>query len=146
MGTAAPEPSVFDKSAGEARFTRLESGAQPAVSQRREYPRFGVDLDVSLGSDHNFYAGFIENMSAGGVFVATHAVKPVGEHLEITIHLPDTEEPVRAVGEVRWVREYSETSDVPPGMGVRFVELSPGSQEAIERFLSHREPLFFDDD
>lgn len=142
----AEQASVFDRNGGEATFTRLESGAQPAVHQRRAYPRYGVDLDVSLGSDHNFYAGFVENISAGGVFVATHAIKPVGERLELTIHVPDSEEPVRAIGEVRWIREYSEASDVPPGMGVRFVELAASAQQAIERFLEHRDPLFFDDD
>ncbi len=142
----AEKDSPFERNTGEATFTRLESGSQSAVQQRRAFPRYGVDLDVSLGSDHNFYAGFVENISAGGVFVATHVLKPVGEHLELTIHLPDREEPLHAVGEVRWVREYSEASDVPPGMGVRFVQLPAGAQAAIERFLEHREPLFFDDD
>ena len=41
---------------------------------RRGHHRFSVDLDVSLGSDHNFYSGFAENLSVGGVFVATHQV------------------------------------------------------------------------
>ena len=131
----------------EATITRLDSAAVPTTPpQRRENPRDGVELDVSLGSEHNFYAGFIENMSSGGVFVATHMIKPVGESLEISIHLPDRDILVRGVGEVRWIREYSEQSNVPPGMGVRFVHLEPGSLEAIEAFLKQRDPLFFDDD
>ena len=131
----------------EATITRLDSSTMPSVQpQRRASPRYAVELDVSLGSDHNFYAGFVENMSAGGVFVATHMIKPVGERLEISIHLPDSEVVVRGIGEVRWIREYSEQSNVPPGMGVRFAELEPGSLEAIEAFLAQREPLFFDDE
>ncbi len=131
----------------EATITRLDSGAVPvAQPQRRASPRFAVELDVSLGSEHNFYAGFVENMSAGGVFVATHMLKPVGEKLELAIHLPDNEVVVRGIGEVRWIREYSEQSNVPPGMGVRFVHLEPASLEAIEAFLAQREPLFFDDE
>jgi uncharacterized protein (TIGR02266 family) len=104
-----------------------------------------VDLDVSLGSDHNFYAGFAENLSAGGVFVATHLLRPVGEKVEICVHLPDGAE-VRAMGEVRWVRVFNADSDMPPGMGVRFLELKAGCEAAIEGFLVRREPIFYDDE
>jgi uncharacterized protein (TIGR02266 family) len=124
----------------------LESGAPDAEgSHRRGHQRFSVDLDVSLGSDHNFYSGFAENLSAGGVFVATHQLRPVGETVEVCIHLPDGTE-VRAVGEVRWVRLFNPDSDMPPGMGLRFRELEPAANQAVERFLSQREPLFYDDE
>lgn len=116
-----------------------------AGSHRRGHPRSSVDLDVSLGSDHNFYSGFAENLSVGGVFVATHQLRPVGEIVEVCIHLPDGTE-VRAAGEVRWVRLFNSDSDMPPGMGLRFLTLEPASNQAIERFLSHREPLFYDDE
>lgn len=114
-------------------------------SHRRGHQRFSVDLDVSLGSDHNFYSGFAENLSVGGVFVATHQLRPVGETVEVCIHLPDGTE-VRAAGEVRWVRLFNSNSDMPPGMGLRFRELEPASNQAIERFLDHREPIFYDDE
>jgi uncharacterized protein (TIGR02266 family) len=128
----------------ESTIHRFSSG--DSASQRREHPRFAVDLEVHLGSDHNFYAGFAENLSAGGIFVATHKLRPEGETIELTIHLPHTAEPVRGLGEVRWIREYNELSNVPPGMGIRFVELERGSLEAIETFLRQRDPLFFDDE
>ncbi len=115
-------------------------------SQRRIAPRYKVELDVSLGSDHNFYVGFVENMSQGGVFIATHMLKAVGEVFELTVHLPNSDAVVQGVGEVRWIREYSERSNVPPGMGIRFISLQPGCREAIESFLADRAPLFFDDE
>ncbi|MFZ5890931.1 MAG: TIGR02266 family protein [Myxococcota bacterium] len=114
-------------------------------SHRRAHDRYSVDLDVSLGSEHNFYSGFAENLSVGGVFVATHQVRPVGEKVEVSIHLPDGTE-VRAVGEVRWTRLFNAESDMPPGMGLRFTELNSGANTAIERFLHQREPLFYDDE
>lgn len=113
---------------------------------RRHDPRYSVDLDVSLGSDHNFYSGFAENLSIGGVFVATHLLRPVGARIEFSIHLPDMDGAVVGTGEVRWVRDFNERSDLPPGMGIRFLELNAGSNELIGRFLEQREPLFFDDD
>jgi len=116
-----------------------------AGSHRRGHKRFSVDLDVSLGSDHNFYSGFAENLSVGGVFVATHQLRPVGETVEVCIHLPDGTE-VRAAGEVRWVRLFNSDSDMPPGMGLRFRELEQTANQAIERFLNQREPIFYDDE
>ncbi|MGC4090294.1 MAG: TIGR02266 family protein [Polyangiaceae bacterium] len=123
----------------------IEPTSADRGSQRRIHSRFSVDLDVSLGSDHNFYSGFAENLSVGGVFVATHQVRPVGEKVEVSIHLPDGTE-VRATGEVRWTRLFNAESDMPPGMGLRFTELNTGADKAIERFLQQREPLFYDDE
>ncbi|HEY5957960.1 MAG TPA: TIGR02266 family protein [Polyangiaceae bacterium] len=116
-----------------------------AIEQRRRSARIKVELNVNLESDHNFYAGFIENMSVGGVFIATHTLRAVGHMLEFSVHLPNSDSPIIGVGEVRWIREYSERSNVPPGMGVSFIRLGPGSTEAIEAFLAQREPLFFDE-
>ncbi len=135
-----------EQSYGEARFQRTNSiGPEATADQRRVHPRFSVDLEVSVGSDHNFYAGFLENMSVGGLFIATHQLQKSGSIIDVNIQLPDQPEPIRGRGEVRWIREYNERSNVPPGMGIRFIELAPGAKEAIEGFLSQRDPLFWDD-
>lgn len=108
-------------------------------AQRRTHPRFAVELDLSLGEEHKLYAGLVENVSVGGVFIATHLCRSIGEHVQLTIHLPESETPVRGLGEVRWVRAWSEVDNTPPGMGIRFLELQPGSREAIEQFLSRHQ-------
>ena len=112
---------------------------------RRTFARFAADLEVSLASEHNFFAGLTENVSVGGIFVATHALKPLGERVDVTLRLPDSEEPLTAVAEVRWLREYSERSDSSPGMGLRFIEIADAALERIKRFLEAREPLLWDD-
>lgn len=132
-----------DSSRGEA--TILSMAPEAESGHRREHSRFSVDLDVTIGSDHNFYAGFAENLSAGGVFIATHKLKPVGSKIELSISLPDGAQ-FRATGEVRWIRVFNEQSDTPPGMGVKFEDLEPSAVEAIQSFLSRRDPLFFDDE
>jgi uncharacterized protein (TIGR02266 family) len=128
----------------EATFSTKQDSFTP--DNRRRAPRFSVDLDVTMSSDHNFYAGFAENISAGGLFVATYVKRPRGDRMEIVINIPGHPEPIRAVGEVRWLREYHEHSNVPPGLGVRFVELPESDARVIENFLKDREPLFYDDE
>lgn len=129
----------------EAEIKKLDS-SEEASDGRRAHNRHSVDLDVSLGSDHNFYAGLAENISSGGVFVATHMLKPVGDVIKLTIHFPDSDRVVQATGEVRWVREYNESNDVPPGMGIRWTKLEDDDAKLVERFTTLRQPLFFDDD
>ncbi len=143
MPAPAPTGSEARSPRDEATFTK-----NPSVSpdNRRITPRYSVDLDVTMSSEHNFYSGFAENISSGGLFIATHLLKPVGERLEIVLTLPGAPEPIRAMGEVRWVREYSERSNVPPGVGIRFVNLPDDAARAIEAFVKDREPLFYDDD
>jgi uncharacterized protein (TIGR02266 family) len=123
----------------------IRSVPEAGAEHRREYSRFSVDLDVTVGSDHNFYAGFAENLSAGGVFIATHNLKPVGSKIDLSINLPDGAH-VRALGEVRWIRVFNEQSDTPPGMGVRFEDIEASAGDSIQSFLSRRDPLFFDDE
>ncbi|MBM4362114.1 MAG: TIGR02266 family protein [Deltaproteobacteria bacterium] len=146
MGEAAQPHASTDarEPTEEARFSRRS--ARPGESNRRLEPRFGVELDVSVSSDHNFFQGFAENMSSGGLFIATHALRPIGERLDLSVYLPGIPEPIVGVGEVRWHRTVSEASNVPPGMGVRFVHLSEGAPGLIERFLRNREPMFYEDD
>lgn len=122
------------------------SDREPLSENRRREPRYGVELDVTLESDHNFYAGFVENLSASGIFVATHTKRRIGELVEFSIRLSKDDEPITGVGEVRWVRQYSETSDSPPGVGLKFKKLGDGAAQRIEAFLKNRAPLFFDDD
>jgi hypothetical protein len=66
--------------------------------------------------------------------------------LEFTVSLPDGGAPIAGAGQVRWVRQYSETSDSAPGMGLRFISIPEDGIRRIQNFLDQREPLFFEED
>jgi uncharacterized protein (TIGR02266 family) len=105
--------------------------------------RLDVSLMVSVDSDSNFYVGFTENLSDGGVFVATHAPRPIGCSVNLAVALPN-QMPIHAKGTVAWVREYSEANDAAPGMGIRFDQISPDDVKRVLEFGRARQPLFFD--
>jgi len=142
---ARSEAEAIDEQELRSEATIRSVDAVADSAHRREHSRFSVDLDVTVGSDHNFYAGFAEDLSAGGVFIATHKLKPVGSKIELSVNLPDGAQ-VRALGEVRWIRVFNETSDTPPGMGVKFLDVSSEAVSTINTFLARRDPLFFDDE
>ena len=111
-------------------------------AEHRRETRQTVEIEVGIASQSNFYLGFTENLSSGGVFVATYARKPIGDRLEIALTFPTGEE-LRVPGTVRWLREAS--SDGWPGLGVQFDALSEEDEKKIRKFLSMRDPLFYDD-
>ena len=114
-----------------------------SISDRGQV-RYGVDLAVTVNSDHNFYAGFAKNLSEGGIFVATHIVHPVGTQFNLSVHLDDGDaRVVRGVGVVRWIRALD--GDLPAGLGIQFTAIDGDGQARIERFLAKRDPMLVED-
>jgi uncharacterized protein (TIGR02266 family) len=143
---------AFDESQKEASFSQQAAPTAPAATQadapekpnNRLHPRLAVAVDVSMYTEHNFYTGLTENLSEGGLFIATYEVPSLGTEIELTISLPN-HPPIKTVGVVRWHREYNKfTSDLAPGIGVQFLTLAKPDHEAIERFLREREPLLYE--
>jgi uncharacterized protein (TIGR02266 family) len=111
----------------------------------RRRPRIEVTLVVTLESESNLYVGFTENLSEGGVFVATHALRKIGSAVDLVIELAQ-QPPIRAKGSVRWLRQYSEVNETDPGMGIRFDQLSAEDAGRLHEFAKARQPIFFDDE
>jgi len=120
------------------------SASLSASTDARAHRRLALELEVTLQSDSNFYIGLTENLSDGGIFVATHLVQPIGTVVSLTLRLPNRKSPLVASGSVRWVREFSESLEAPPGMGIEFEPLSADDARSIHEFLEARTPMFFD--
>lgn len=103
-----------------------------------------VEIEIDQTSEHNFWSGLEMNIEGGGVFVATHQSLDVGTPISVEMSLPFEQEPVMATGEVLWIRAYNESSEAPPGVGVRFVDVRDEDIQKIRRFTERvREPIFF---
>lgn len=119
-------------------------GARPE-KERRLHPRTSISTEITFTSDSNFYTGLTRDISQGGIFLATHIPVSRGSIIDLEFTLPDNGTPIRAQGEVRWIAEYNPTSDAPPGIGCRFLDLSKTDSERIERFVQQRDTIFFED-
>jgi uncharacterized protein (TIGR02266 family) len=112
----------------------------------RRSQRFVLKAEVNFTSEHNFFTGFLENISDGGLFLASHDLLPIGETVDLTLTIPGIEEAVEVSCEVRWVREDSpDLVETVPGMGLAFKNLSKQASRAIDAFIRHRDPIFFAD-
>src|SRR5258708_4324607 len=132
-----------ESGAGLVFFASIE---QMSFRELRVQRRTPLEVEVGFETDSTFYTGWSGNISEGGLFVATHVVRPIGSRLQLTLTLPVCPEPIRVAGAVRWIREFHENNDVPPGMGIRFEEMPASDLEVVQGFVARRAPLFFDDE
>ena len=130
----------------------MKSGPEAKVADPhanvRASERYDLEIKVDLESEHNFYTGLTQNISAGGLFIATHHLRRIGDRIALKFQLPGSEQSVAVETEVRWIRENSSLQrvDGATGMGVRFINLSPEATNAIQSFLSTRDSLYYDDE
>jgi uncharacterized protein (TIGR02266 family) len=125
------------------KVTAMKKPASNAAERRRTV-RASLATEVNLFSHSNFYTGFTEDISEGGVFVASYGLLPVGTTVAVNLGLPGGFE-IEATGTVRWLRCSSgEDGTEPPGMGIQFTWIGEDDRELIREFVRHRSPLFFD--
>jgi uncharacterized protein (TIGR02266 family) len=121
-----------------------EQACVPA--QQRRTPRVELNVEIGLDDHTNFYVGFAENVSEGGLFVATYKLRPVGTEIALTFVLPN-DCAVQVQGVVRWVRDPRDlaASDVPPGMGIEFKDVGTEDRLRIEAYVRAHAPIFYPD-
>lgn len=128
-------------------MTKRESNLNLAVAEQllsappRASERIDLSCEVTLTSDSNFFRGVTENVSEGGVFVATEGLLPPGTIVNIVVSLGQAE-PIRTKAIVRWRRPA--TAPEGPGIGLQFVELARGDAVRIGRFAARRPPMYWD--
>jgi uncharacterized protein (TIGR02266 family) len=125
----------------------VDSDVAPLASKKRRAARVELSIEIGIDDHTNFYVGFSENVSAGGLFIATYRLMPVDTEVALTFVLPD-ELPIFVHGIVRWLRDPRDVSasEVPPGMGIEFVNLGEAEQARIDAYIGTRAPLFYPGD
>jgi uncharacterized protein (TIGR02266 family) len=113
-------------------------------SEQRRALRVPLEVEVTLESEHNFFAGVTSNVSDGGIFVATATPPPLGTEVGFELLLGG--ERFLVMGVVCWLRdERAASAGAPPGCGVRFANLEDGALEAIHRFIEVRDTDFYEE-
>lgn len=121
----------------------LRREAEERYVEQRQHERVPLKVAVNMGSASNFYAGITNNISEGGLFVATKSSPPMGTMVEMMLSLPGNSEPFRVEGEVRWI--CNSTSESEAGCGIRWTSLSPDALNAIKRFIEKRDTLLYEE-
>lgn len=109
----------------------------PEAVRRRLPVEFPVMLASAAGGRQE--VGTVANLGPRGLFVVSRVVFPADTRLRVSFCLPLSSgpRPVDAAARVRWFNDPSapQSSDLPAGMGIEFVELDAQSRADLEAFL-----------
>jgi len=128
------------------RWTRLKRmlgkefspGLSDECADQRHSVRVPTRLAVAFRDLGELQRCLMTNLSRGGVFIATQQPAEIGTRLELQLHIEETGERIDAPTEVV-------SRDVGPGlasgergMGLRFLEMKPETQRAIDEFYERK--------
>jgi uncharacterized protein (TIGR02266 family) len=95
--------------------------------ERRQHNRAPMMLKVATRDTPTMLHVFTENVSQGGVFIATTEEFSVGEEVDFEISFPGLLDPIPMKGLVKWSRKAL-SLDEPAGIGIEFLpNHSPGA-------------------
>lgn len=127
--------SEADESCSKCGLARPVTGSGRGVDRRRESRMTTALAGLYVSSSLTFEAE-ISNLSRGGLFIAAELLDPVGTPADIILSTPDDHR-ARFSGEVAHVVDGPRhPSGLQPGMGIRFLDVSPASRAWLDAFLS----------
>jgi len=108
----------------------------------REGKRLKAQIRVYYGeAPQKVLSEFSVDLSTGGLYLRTDFPLQVNENLVLRLSLPDQQRMVSCKARVAWVnpKDKPRKPELPPGMGVQFVDLPLEDVKAIRRFLEYNE-------
>lgn len=94
---------------------------------KRQRARKPYSREVDFAVEDQVYQEFIQDISAGGLFIQTRAPLTAGQEIKLVLSLPNHDRRIKIVGEVVRATEM--------GIGVKFKPSSPIVQKMIEALV-----------
>ena len=137
------EPTDKEREEMEAAEQAARAQRERLAAEKRTAMRMVLHAQVNVKSESNFFMGFTENISEGGIFVSTLSPPDMGEKVELAVAV-EGGDPIPLVGTVRWHRTGEDGN--PTGCGVQFDAMDDDQRRTIEMLLVtlEKEPLFHD--
>ena len=107
--------------------TLLKDLEESLFRGKREHIRKPFSMVVDYSTEDRAYKDFIQDISAGGVFIETHMPFSVGQQVSLSFPLPDYQKHVKITGEI--VRSS------PEGLAVKFKMVNQAQEAMIKSLL-----------
>lgn len=116
------------------RFKRMMDRACD-FSTRREN-RVLKTLSLAYKDLETFIKAYTADISNGGLFIKAKNPLKQGEQFMLNLQLPDLPEPMKIKCQVAWAKkEEGEAGEHPPGMGVKFIEVSKKDSQTLKKYI-----------
>jgi uncharacterized protein (TIGR02266 family) len=106
--------------------------------QLRLSPRIAATFKVRYQGFDQFLTEYTEDLSRGGMFLATRNFLPLNSIIRCVLYLPGSEAEVRIIGRVRHVMSDAEAKQCGrnPGMGIEFLDLPRDDADRLLGYLA----------
>jgi molecular chaperone DnaK len=91
-----------------------------------------LPVKLPFSSEAEFLGRYGANVSKGGLYLRTKALKPPGTLLALEVKIDPGTVLIRATCEVKWVTGAKGPDSGVPGMGLRFVQVDPPTQRLLD--------------
>ena len=118
--------------------TLIEELPQYCPNERRKHARIDKTFKIVYSTPKAFINHYLSDISAGGLFIKTQTPLEVGERFNLKLFLPNGGKELFVSCEVIWIHKHETkegNGDRPPGMGVKFLNLSGENKEKIKTVL-----------
>jgi uncharacterized protein (TIGR02266 family) len=102
----------------------------------RSVPRFQKSIALTYKDRQAFVNAACGNIGAKGLFIRTDNPLEKGEGFLLKLQLPGMANPILIQSQVVWTRRPGEqTEKGPPGMGVKFFEMSADDDQTLKKYV-----------
>ncbi len=110
-------------------YVALANRAAPRID-RNILVRYSLD---GAGEQHDY----AHNLGTGGLFLASERTFRAGDEFEIDFLIPRLESRMKCLARVAWLNEAEQLKrpDLPPGVGLEFVDLDKESRYQLQKFV-----------
>jgi uncharacterized protein (TIGR02266 family) len=116
-----------------------EASTQPATApaavclERDRLEREELFFGVQYRIGDRLLTDFAQNISEGGLFIATETALPVSTVISLEFRLPGSQEPIVVSGRVVWT--VNGGPEQPSGMGIEFKNLDDSARHRIRQLM-----------
>ena len=113
---------------------------KPYPGERRQYPRLNTAVDVVYVVEKGRREDdevISKNISAGGICLILYENVAIDTLLSLEINLPSKTATIKAIGRVRWVKEFAFDSDeqLRYDAGIEFTKINEANRNKIAQYV-----------
>ena len=111
------------------------------MDEQRQFVRLDTRLEVNYTRLPSAKSAetITKNIGGGGICFFANEVLKTGDQLQVSMKLPDREQPVHCTGEVIWSEEYETIGKSERKraieVGMKFIEIAPKDREAVMQHI-----------
>ncbi len=113
--------------------TQPATGPAAVRPERGRLEREDLFFGVQYRIGDRLVFDFAQNISQGGLFIATETALPVSTAISLEFCLPESQEPIVVSGRVVWT--VNGGPEQPSGMGIEFENLDDSGRHRIRQLM-----------